>query len=745
MTGGFAKTLLAVMQFRASDSRKRSWRHCHRSWLIVATVLAAAIACGSDRAGDEKTSTGEKVPPPGQTAAPAKPTEKAPWNVVLITLDTVRADALGAYGQHRQATPNIDRMASEGVVFDAVVSSSPSTLPSHATIFTGKQPYAHGVRSNHGYALPNHHVTLAEALRRAGYRTGAEIAAVVMNSRTQIAQGFEQIRDPLSEGIESKKAVRASDGAAVDYPIRIARDIARRGIEFVRRNRDRKFFLWLHFFDAHVPRRPPRLFAEKFPDDRYLAEIAYQDWQVGRLLDEISGLGLRPRTLVVLTTDHGEGRGEHDEFLHSYFVYESTMRVPLILWGPAALPAGVRVYDLVRTVDIAPTILDLLGQPPLEKIQGQSLRPLLGRSPANLELIGYGESLELHGVFGVAPLRFVRDGRWKYIHKVNPELYDLVADPGELTNLAEAEPERVAELRSRLQTLVAQGSGASAEAVTTVDDRTRAQLATLGYAAPVAPRALGNEADSLELVGDDAATLTQAVVTLSEAQSHLQWKDYENARSVASGLLAKYPDSPHLLWLVGVALDQLGHADEAARHFRRALEQEPGNVDLARALVRALEKANRPEEAAASMRALLELDPCSEVRVKLYLHAHAQKRYTEQFQILAEGAERCPDSPLHLINFAWALATVPVDELRDGTKALALAKRSISMIEGQPGPGPLDTLAAAYAETGDFAQAVQQERRALETLEAQNLPDSTLAPFREHLEAFEAGRPIRDH
>jgi tetratricopeptide (TPR) repeat protein len=600
------------------------------------------------------------------------------------------------------------------------------------------------VRSNHGYALPNRHVTLAEALRRAGYRTGAEIAAVVMNSRTQIAQGFEQIRDPLSEGVESKKVVRASDGVSVDFPIRIARDIGRRGIEFVRQNRNRKFFLWLHFFDAHTPRHPPKLFASKFPDDRYLAEVAYQDWQIGRLLDEISGLGLRTRTLVVLTTDHGEGRGEHDEFNHSYFVYESTVRVPLILWGPAALPAGARVYDLVRTVDIAPTILDLLGQPPLENVQGQSLRPLLGRSSTNPGLIGYGESLELRGVFGVAPLRFVRDGRWKYIHKVNPELYDLVADPGELANLAEAEPERVAELRSRLRALVAEGSGAPDEAMTAVDDRTRAHLAALGYAAPVAPRALGDEADSLELVGEDAAMLTQAVGTLSEAQAYLLSKDYAKARSVASGLLAKYPDSPHLLWLMGLVLEGLGHADEAALHFRRAAEQEPRNVEMARALVRALEKANRPEEAAVSMRALLELDACSEVRGKLYLHARGQKRYADQFQILAEGAERCPDSPLHLINYAWALATVPVDELRNGTKALELAKRSISMIEGQPGPGPLDTLAAAYAETGDFTPAARYERTVLETLQAQNLPDSTLAPFREHLEAFEAGRPIRD-
>jgi hypothetical protein len=144
------------------------------------------------------------------------------------------------------------------------------------------------------------------------------------------------------------------------------------------------------------------------------------------------------------------------------------------------------------------------------------------------------------------------------------------------------------------------------------------------------------------------------------------------------------------------------------------------------------------------MRALLELDPCNEARVKLYLRAREQKRYADQFQILAEGAERCPDSPLHLINYAWALATVPVDELRDGTKALELAKRSISMIGGQPGPGPLDTLAAAYAETGDFAQAVRYERTVLKTLQEQNLPDSSLAPYREHLEAFEAGRPIRD-
>jgi arylsulfatase A-like enzyme len=718
------------------DARKR--RRGGRASSLLLTAVVALAACG----GDAEPPTAAPAKAPARPAALTPATKPDSWNVVLITLDTVRRDALGAYGQDRGATPNLDRLAAEGVVFDAAVSSSPNTLPSHASIFTGKHPYAHGARSNMGYVLSPEHETLAERLSAAGHRTAAEVAAIMMRRETRVAQGFESVRDPQSADVSLKRVRVSATGDPVEYPIRLAGDIGRRGREFVRANRDRPFFLWLHFFDAHDPRQPPPPFAAAYRDDPYLGEVAYQDAEIGKLVETIEKLGLRERTLVIVTADHGEGQGEHGEMKHSYFVYDSTMQVPLLFWGPDALPAGTRISSVVRTVDIAPTILDLLDQSPLAGAQGVSLRPLLTGERADLGLTAYGESLELQAVFGVVPLRFVREGDWKYIHKVNPEIYDLAGDPLELSNLAGREPERVARMEGRLRRLLAD-SAPSADAAIEVDDATRANLAALGYAAASGP-AIDNELESLELVGDDAAMKVEAVRVLSEGQGALQLKHYEKAHTAFASLLEQDPESAYLLGMTGLALVRLGRFGDALPYLERAMERDPENRDFQRLQIAALEHEGRADDAAREMRRLLELDACANVREKLYLHAQQGGDHAEQFRIFEAGATRCPETAQNLLNYAWVLATVPVDELRDGERALATAKRGIGLLEAKPGPAQTDTLAAAYAETGDFGQAAELEREALQQLEAGGAPEAVLSAFREHLAEFEAGRAIRD-
>ena len=271
---------------------------------LLLAAIAALAACGGERETPPREPAGEAALRPEPTKDGAAAAVEHGWNVLLITLDTVRPDALGAYGQGRGATPHIDRMAAEGVVFDAAVSSSPNTLPSHASIFTGKHPFTHGARSNLGYVLSPEQETLAERLAAAGYRTAAEVAAMVMREETRIAQGFESVRDPNGADVELKTVHRPGHDP-IEFPIRVARDIGRRGSEFIRAHRERPFFLWLHFFDAHEPRRPPEPFATTFRDDPYLAEVAYQDAQIGKLRETIEQLGLRRRTLVIVTADHG--------------------------------------------------------------------------------------------------------------------------------------------------------------------------------------------------------------------------------------------------------------------------------------------------------------------------------------------------------------------------------------------------------------------------------------------------------
>ena len=420
-------------------SRVANPRHPVPRLSLVVAVACLLLACQRDEKVDLPGSGSGPLEPaaPAATGDPVDPgEEKKIRNVVLITLDTTRADALGVYGQSLKPTPNLDRLAGEGVYFGQCAASSPTTLPSHATIFTGKHPYAHGARSNWGYVLSEDNATLAEVLSSHGFITGAEVAAPVVSRPSRLNQGFDHFRDVSSPGVKRLVSKPGVDGRSRPIKQRGAADITAGGIEFLRANRARRFFLWLHYFDPHSEYRPPASFLSRLPSSAYHAEIMYADHEIGRFLQMLARLGLADQTLVVATADHGEGLDEHYEQSHSFFVYEATMRVPLIVKGPSGIPAGRRVDAVVRTADIAPTILDLLGLPPLDGVQGVSLRPLLVGASRDLGLTAYGESIEHFATFDASVLRYAREGKWKLIYKLKPELYDLEADPHELRDLA---------------------------------------------------------------------------------------------------------------------------------------------------------------------------------------------------------------------------------------------------------------------------------------------------------------------
>ncbi len=552
-------------------------------------------------------------------------------NVVVVTLDTTRADALGAYGQPRDVTPRIDALASEGLLFEQVVSSSPSTLPSHASLFTGQQPYAHGVRANAGYVLADAHLTLAEVLREHGWKTGAEVAATVLGRFQRLDQGFEHYRDPSARG-------QGRDGAPLTRP---GPDVTRHGVGFMRENRDRPFFLWLHYYDPHQPFTPPPRFARALPDDPYLAEVRFVDHQVGTLVDEIRLLGLADQTLLVVTSDHGEGLDEHDEQTHTFFVYDSTMRVPLLFWGPGRVRAG-RVASLVRLVDVAPTLLDLLGLPPLPGAQGVSLRPLFEDPRADLALTGYGESFAPLALFGCDPLRFVRSGSWKYIHKLEPELFDLAQDPGELSNLAAAEPERVSRLRERLEELVA-GSERSAEAEATPDSETLARLRALGYLSG-RPRDAGR-GESLALVGPDPNAKARDLRIANHA-----WADFQagrNAKALAGfrDVYARNPESTAVLEGLAGALIRTPHDPaELEALLRKGVDLDPESNNLRVLLALVLTRRWETADADELLRETLALDRCAvEASVQLANLLEARGAREEREQVV-ERAASCPDT-----------------------------------------------------------------------------------------------------
>jgi len=654
----------------------------------LAACLLAVLSLGAcGPLGESPTPPGAESPDPGAERPGAEPAGSvgAARNVLLLTLDTLRADALGAYGQQRPSSPSLDRLAREGVVFEQAVSASPLTLPSHATILTGLFPSAHGIRGNAGYALAPELRTLSEVLQEHGYRTGAEIAAPPLGAQRGLAQGFDHYRDlhsrdvrrtllPPSLGAAGGPAAAAAAPAALDE--RPADDITRFGKRFLSENRARPFSLWLHYFDPHqvYVRRPA--FEARIPEDPYLAEVLFMDSQIGELIRHLEALSLRERTLVVAVADHGEGRGDHGEAAHGYFLYDTTQRVPLLMWGPESLPRGRRIASVVRTADIAPTILELLELPPLAGIDGASLVPLL-RGARALPLPAYAESNEAAFVFGVSPLRSLRLGDWKYIHHVEPELYQLAADPGETTNLAGREPERVAQLRAGLGELLAAAAAPPAAAASELDPEEIQRLRALGYTgaglAGTVPLA------SLEVHGPAPSSLADDITRLSEAGGLAAAGQHERAEVVLREFAARHPRSP---------LIQRDHA-------------------------RALRALGRSREARAALQRAIEASPCdTAAREEMAQLLAEQGDVDGELAVIRTGVEHCPESERLLNHYAFTLATTARDDLRDGEEALRASRRALELA-GSDRPQLLDTLAAAYAETGEFARAVEIAEQAV--------------------------------
>lgn len=498
-------------------------------------------------------------------AAACAPRERARPSILLITLDTTRADHIGAYGDKAARTPNLDALAAAGVLFERAVASAPITLPAHVSLFTGAYPFAHGVRGNGAFTLAAGVPTLATVLHDAGYRTGAFVSAFVLDRRYGLARGF----DVYDDRFEIERRGEATTAAAEAWLSAGARS-------------DRPFFLWLHLYDPHDPYDPPPPFREAFSARPYDGEIAYDDMNVGRILARLRALDLAS-TVIAVAGDHGESLGEHGELTHAMFVYESAIRVPLILTAPGRLPAGRRVSAPVRGVDLAPTLLALAGQRPLANVQGVDLRPTLdgrGTGPSS----AYAETYFPRIFMNWAELRSIQDDRWKYIDGPEPELYDLTNDAAEQTNLARRDPARTEAFRRALDDVT---RGGPPPAPAAVDRDTQRKLAALGYiGAGDSAEARGDSSGARGFSGPgpdaqrpDPKAMIGVFNRLREANTAIQHRRFADASSAARTVLASDPENAFAVMILSRALMEEGRYEQAIAGFRKYALLVPASAD----------------------------------------------------------------------------------------------------------------------------------------------------------------------
>ncbi len=589
-------------------------------------------------------------------------------NVLLVTFDTTRWDHMGYATGRKGLTPMLDAMAKRGTWFSDAVTVAPLTLVSHTSIMTGLYPPHHGVRDNGIYSVPARDETLAERLKDAGYATHAVISAFVLDSQFGLDQGFESYDDDISGGPQRVqfmfKEIKAAQTSAK----------AVRWLE-QERPKDQPFFLWVHFFDPHANYAPPADVAKLFPDDPYSGEIHYADRELGRIFKSLDDAGLLDKTVFAFAADHGDSLGEHGEKTHGIFVYNSTTHVPMILEGPG-VPAGRRVDALARTVDLVPTLLELLGLPPAKGLDGRTLSPLWSGKEKD-DRVAYMEALTPVLNFGWAPLRALRTTSWKVIEAPRPEAYDEAHDPKESHNLAAPgadEPAPARNLAAKLAGYAAADPFEHGEQQPgEVPQETRQKLAALGYLSGTVTRRPESErpdpkdrievwnrfeeaqsmirsgayqeaADRLKTLLEGDPENVMAMLSYAQAVAHLGDKDhaleiykqvmaldpgrdnaylgsarllqdrgdYAGARPLIEQVLQMEPKDPDGYTAMGDLLLAQEKFQEAEGWFRRAMKIDPNSMLAASGLGNCLNRAGRIEEAARVLRTAYDRDPTNE-------------------------------------------------------------------------------------------------------------------------------------
>lgn len=487
-------------------------------------------------------------------------------NIILVTVDTTRADRMGFLGNKQGLTPNLDVLARQGVVFEKAFSQAPLTPVSHATIFTGTYPQFHTV-TDFGHPLPSLLPSLPEILQKSGYHTAAFIGSLILDPKANMAPGFDRGFDYFDAGFHPK---RHPDENRYESIERRAGDVVEHAISWMSKNRQTPLFVWIHLYDPHAPYDPPAPFDKKFKDP-YDGEIAYADACLGKLFSYLRQRGLYDRALITVMSDHGESLGAHGESMHGIFLYDETIRVPLLFKLPGELLAGRRVTSQVRLVDIAPTLLSMLSLPLPPTFQGESLVPKMkAGQKAATDLPVYSETEYPHRAFGWSSLRSMRTGKYLFVRAPRRELYDQTRDLPAEHNLAATSPAVTDTLQSQLDQFREKTESSHEDAKKPLSSEQSESLSALGY---VGSSSAGISPDPLH--GDDPKDKIQVSNLLHQGMLAVEDGQYAEAIPILQQVLRESPLISTAQVQLGVALAREKRYSEAIPALRKSVEMLP--------------------------------------------------------------------------------------------------------------------------------------------------------------------------
>jgi arylsulfatase A-like enzyme/cytochrome c-type biogenesis protein CcmH/NrfG len=626
--------------------------------------------------------------------ATAQTPEKSAPNVVLITIDTLRADHLGCYGYRQIKTPNIDGLAADGARFALAFTPVPVTLPSHTAMLTGTYPMFSGMHDFSGNKLSPQQPTLATVLRQAGYATGAVVAAAVLDSRFGLNQGFDFYYDHFD--------FSRLDEANLDEMERPGNLVADQVLDWLGKNSQKKFFLWMHLYDPHYPYRPPEPYSREYADRPYDGEIAFADEQVGRLLRFLKEKGLYQNTIIVLGGDHGESLGEHGEKTHGFFIYNATVHVPLIIHLPGRTGA-LTVGDPVSLVDLMPTALAAAGVDIPSQVQGRSLLPILRGEKEDRERTVYGETFLPRIHFNWSELRGAENIKYHFIDAPRSELYDLAKDPGELRNLFAEKKAVGEEMRAKLMGLIRDYSaGKELAEKTGLDPALMERLKALGYAG-------FSGGGDLTITNRDLPDPKDRIATyelISDAIADSQHGRYRESIEKLKSALKTEPQSVPAHYLQGLNYYRSKMFPEAVDELQKTVQLSPDYSLAVFNLGMAQAHSGQIDAAIGTLQHALQLDPTNfEAAYNLGV-AYIQKK---DLQAAAEAFRQSIAVNPELARSHRALGEVLLyqDKLDE---ALTELRRAVELAPQEPSVH--ESLAKALAAKGLTAEAEQEMRRA---------------------------------